>query len=114
MGVIATHEEYPIERMELDSTGKWLGSVSHDDCLKLTDVADMFEESGDEMDVEADSDDEAEDDEGEGDDDGEEEVDSDDSDEDMEKDKKKKNKKNALGDFGVSSRDNDKAFFDDL
>jgi hypothetical protein len=32
----------------LDRNGKWLGSVSHDDTLKLTDVSDLFEESDDE------------------------------------------------------------------
>lgn len=108
MGVIATHEEYPIERMELDAAGKWLGSVSHDDCLKLTDVEDLFDESDGEMDVEADSDDEDEDE------DEEEEGDSDDSDEDMDKDKKKKQKKDQMGDFGVNSRNEDKTFFDGL
>jgi hypothetical protein len=95
--------------MELDSSGKWLGSVSHDDCIKLTDVEDLFEDSDNEgMDVddEKDSDDEDEDDD---------EADSD-SDEDMETEKggkKKKNKENNMGDFGVNAR-NETAFFDDL
>lgn len=48
MGVIASHEEYPIERLALDRYGHWLGSVSHDECIKLTDVRDMFEDSDDE------------------------------------------------------------------
>lgn len=43
--MIASHEEYPIERMKLDRRKKWLGSVSHDECLKMTDVEDMFEDS---------------------------------------------------------------------
>lgn len=50
MGVIATHEEYPIEQLRLDRNKKWLGSVSHDECVKLTDVEDMFEESDGEED----------------------------------------------------------------
>ncbi|ORY22972.1 WD40-repeat-containing domain protein [Naematelia encephala] len=45
LGVIATHEEYPIERLALDYQGHWLGSVSHDECIKLTDVQNLFEES---------------------------------------------------------------------
>ena len=48
MGVIATHEEYPIERLAVDKAGKFLGSVSHDECIKLTDIEDLFEESDDE------------------------------------------------------------------
>lgn len=43
--MIASHEEYPIERLKLDPGGKWLGSVSHDDCVKLTNVEDLFEDS---------------------------------------------------------------------
>ena len=45
MGVIASHDEYPIERLSLDRRRKWLGSVSHDECIKLTDVEDLFEDS---------------------------------------------------------------------
>ena len=48
VGVIASHEEYPIERIKLDHRNKWLGSVSHDECIKLTDVEDLFENSDDE------------------------------------------------------------------
>jgi hypothetical protein len=48
VGVIATHGDFPIERMRLDRNSRWLGSVSHDDTLKLTDVADLFEDSDDE------------------------------------------------------------------
>jgi hypothetical protein len=50
VGVIASHEEYPIERLRLDRNKKWLGSVSHDECVKLTDVEDIFEESDNEED----------------------------------------------------------------
>jgi hypothetical protein len=54
VGVIASHEEYPIERLALDCQGQWLGSVSHDECIKLTDVRDMFEDSDDEDEMEVD------------------------------------------------------------
>lgn len=50
VGVIASHEEYPIERLKLDRNKRWLGSVSHDECVKLTDVEDIFEESDGEED----------------------------------------------------------------
>lgn len=46
--MIATHGDMPIERMRLDRNFKWLGSVSHDDTLKLTDVSDLFEDSDEE------------------------------------------------------------------
>jgi hypothetical protein len=51
VGLIASHEEYPIERLKLDRNKKWLGSVSHDECVKLTDVEDILEESDEEEDV---------------------------------------------------------------
>lgn len=124
MGVIATHDEYPIERLALDRNNKWLGSVSHDECFKLTDVENIFEDAEDEegegaaadgdgedveMGAEKDGSDES-DDEGEGEDE-EMEEDSDDSDAPREK----KNKKNPMGDFGRSARNDDNAgFFDDL
>jgi hypothetical protein len=96
VGAIATHEEYPIERIKLDHAGKWLGSVSHDELIKLTDVSDLFEESEDEEDMEEDSDDSVED-----------------MDDKM---KKKANPKGGLGDLGKSARDDEvtPSFFDDL
>ncbi|OCF43115.1 WD-repeat protein JIP5 [Kwoniella heveanensis CBS 569] len=129
LGVIATHEEYPIERIKLDRNGKWLGSVSHDECLKLTDVSDLFEESDDEDmeeddDAEKDSDEEMEvgqdqeDEDGEEAQEGGEEEDADsDSDEEMMpiKTKKEKKKKNPLGDLGKSraeTQDNGDFFAD--
>lgn len=103
VGVIATHEEYPIERIKLDRNAKWLGSVSHDDCIKLTDVEDLFENS----DGEDEEDEDAEDVEMEA-----------DSDSDLEAPKEKKKKaggKGGLGDMGRTSReDEDTGFFDDL
>ncbi|BEI85883.1 hypothetical protein CcaverHIS002_0601700 [Cutaneotrichosporon cavernicola] len=52
LGVIATHDEYPIERLALDRSSKWLASVSHDECIKLTDCEGMFEDDSDAEDVE--------------------------------------------------------------
>lgn len=61
VGLIASHEEYPIERLKLDRNKKWLGSVSHDECVKLTDVEDILEESEEEdVDMEEKEDDETE------------------------------------------------------
>lgn len=50
LGVLADHGDFPIERLKLDRQGKWLGSASHDEILKLTDVGDALEESEDEKD----------------------------------------------------------------
>lgn len=132
VGVIATHEEYPIERMKLDRNARWLGSVSHDNCLKLTDVQDLFEDSdeeggGAESDEEEDGDDQGdmevgeaggdEDEEAEGheevDESGDVEMDSDE--ESTDKKKKKRGKPIGMGDLGKSTRQNQQnGFFDDL
>jgi len=99
VGAIATHEEYPIERIKLDHHSKWLGSVSHDELIKLTDVSDLFEESD------------------ESDDEGNIEDDSDDSDDEMDDKKKKRlGGKGGMGDLGKSTRDDEVApsFFDEL
>jgi hypothetical protein len=52
VGVIATHDEYPIERLALDRSAKWLASVSHDECIKLTDCEGIFEDDSGAEDVE--------------------------------------------------------------
>ncbi|WWC57695.1 uncharacterized protein I303_100229 [Kwoniella dejecticola CBS 10117] len=128
LGVIASHEEYPIERIKLDRNSKWLGSVSHDECLKLTDVSDLFEDSDGEGEGEGEEEDdeEMEQDENEEEDENEnEEVDEEadpdsDSDEDMEveveKNKKKKKKgKGGLGDLGRGGQEQETTdFFADL
>jgi len=129
VGVIATHEEYPIERMRLDRRAKWLGSVSHDECIKLTDVENMLEDSDDEGD-EGDGDEEMGDGEAKeehdeeasgeeaGSDEEEEEEDSDsDSDVDMDDSKrsKKEGGKSGMGDMGRTHRNAEEGgFFDDL
>ena len=132
VGVIATHDEYPIERMKLDHRKKWLGSVSHDECIKLTDVENMLEDSDDEGGQEGegdndddetmDGDDNADDDEEDGTEEepsGEDEEDSD-SDVDMDegRDRKKRGKggKAGMGDMGRAAKqaEDDGGFFDDL
>lgn len=134
VGVIATHEEYPIERMRLDRRQKWLGSVSHDEIIKLTDVENMLEDSDDEgeggeeddeMGADADSDAEG----GPGGDDGqdeeedeeedEDEDEEEDSDSDVEMDGGKKSKKEGgkggMGDMGRTHKKTEEGgFFDDL
>ena len=126
--MIASHEDYPIERIKLDRNGKWLGSVSHDECIKLTDVEDLFEESDDED--EDDDDEEMEESQAEdaGALDDEMEVDAEeapkhtmeaaDSDDDKPKKKRKerqKGGKGGMGDMGRNHREEDDGgFFDDL
>ncbi|CAE6531914.1 unnamed protein product [Rhizoctonia solani] len=48
LGVIADHGTFPIERLRTDRNGAWLGSVSHDNVLKLTDVRDALVDSDEE------------------------------------------------------------------
>ncbi|CAE6494668.1 unnamed protein product [Rhizoctonia solani] len=53
LGVIAgngitDHGTFPIERLRTDRNGAWLGSASHDNVLKLTDVRDALVDSDDE------------------------------------------------------------------
>ena len=57
LGVVADHGEFPVERLKMDmpssssdpasssSPSRWLGSVSHEDVLKMTDLGDALEES---------------------------------------------------------------------
>lgn len=124
MGVIATHDEYPIERLALDRNSKWLGSVSHDECIKLTDVENIFVDAEDEEgegegegeaadtdDVEMGAEKEGS---GDEDSDSDEEM-AEDSDDESDAPAQKRNQKNPMGDFGRSARDDDNGgFFDDL
>jgi hypothetical protein len=127
VGVIATHEEYPIERMRLDRRAKWLGSVSHDECIKLTDVENMLEDSDDEGEEDeemgggdagsAEEGDEEESVEEAGSDEEEEEEEDSDSDVDMDDSKrsKKEGGKSGMGDMGRTHRNAEEGgFFDDL
>ncbi|KZT59989.1 WD40 repeat-like protein [Calocera cornea HHB12733] len=63
LGVVADHGEFPVERLRLDRRGKWLGSASHDEVVKLTDVEGALEESDDEGEKDEDDEDSDEDDE---------------------------------------------------
>jgi hypothetical protein len=130
VGVIATHEEYPIERMRLDRNQKWLGSVSHDECIKLTDVENMLEDSDDEgedgSEEDAEMEDAGSDAEGcegvEEDEDEEEDGDEEDSDSDSDvemdggsKRSKKEGGKGGMGDMGRTHKKTEEGgFFDDL
>lgn len=48
LGIVADHGDFPIERIKLDRNAKWLGSASHDEVLKLTDIEDALEDSDNE------------------------------------------------------------------
>ncbi|KAF2291670.1 hypothetical protein GH714_028034 [Hevea brasiliensis] len=44
---LAEHSEYPIERLAFSHDRKFLGSISHDQMLKLWDLDDLLQNSGD-------------------------------------------------------------------
>lgn len=50
LGVVADHGEFPIERIAVDRAGEgqWVGSVGHEEILKLTDLREVFEDDGSE------------------------------------------------------------------
>lgn len=54
VGVIADHGDFPIERIAIDHAGegRWVGSVGHDEVLRLTDLREVLEDE-DERDVKA-------------------------------------------------------------
>lgn len=66
LGAIADHGEFPIERMAVDmgGEGRFVGSVAHEEVLKLTDLRDAFEdedkEGGEKDDENGDAEEEAE------------------------------------------------------
>lgn len=43
---IAEHSEYPVERLALSHDRKFLGSIAHDSMLKLWDMDDLLQDSG--------------------------------------------------------------------
>jgi hypothetical protein len=53
LGIVTDHGDYPVERIVIDRAGegRWVGSVGHEDVLKLTDLKEIFEDE-DEDDVE--------------------------------------------------------------
>jgi len=46
VGVIADHGDFPIERIAIDRAGegRWVGSVGHDEVLRLTDLREVLED----------------------------------------------------------------------
>lgn len=48
LGIVADHGDFPVERVVVDRAGegRWVGSVGHEDVLKLTDLKDIFEDEG--------------------------------------------------------------------
>ncbi|KAI0767415.1 WD40-repeat-containing domain protein [Fomes fomentarius] len=48
LGVVTDHGEFPIERIAVDmgGEGRWVGSVGHEEVLKLTDLQEVFEDGG--------------------------------------------------------------------
>ena len=46
VGVIADHGDFPIERIAIDRAGegRWIGSVGHDEALRMTDLREVFED----------------------------------------------------------------------
>lgn len=49
LGTVTDHGDYPVERIIIDRAGegRWVGSVGHEDVLKLTDLKDIFEDEDD-------------------------------------------------------------------
>jgi hypothetical protein len=82
LGSIADHGEFPIEKVRVDmgGEGRWVGSVGHEELIKLTDLKEVFE-----------------DDEEGGEGDGDKGDEDDDSDEDDQEDEMKGVQKLALG-----------------
>ncbi|KAM5545918.1 hypothetical protein V8D89_000044 [Ganoderma adspersum] len=52
LGVVADHGEFPIERIAVDMNGegRWVGSVGHEEVLKLTDLQEVFADDDDDED----------------------------------------------------------------
>jgi hypothetical protein len=46
LGSIADHGEFPIEKVRVDmgGEGRWVGSVGHEELIKLTDLKEVFED----------------------------------------------------------------------
>jgi WD repeat-containing protein 55 len=49
LGIVTDHGDYPVERIVIDHAGegRWVGSIGHEDVLKLTDLKDVFEDEDD-------------------------------------------------------------------
>lgn len=46
LGIVADHGSFPVERIAIDQNGegRWMGSVGHEDSLKMTDLRDVLED----------------------------------------------------------------------
>lgn len=137
VGVIADHGDFPIERIAIDHAGegRWVGSVGHDEVLRLTDLREVLEDE-DERDAKAEEDegerDASEDEEGDGahpdfshvksggaddDEDGEEQESGEESDVPKPRKRQKKDKKDLKGQSQKKGRnqvDIDPSFFSGL
>lgn len=47
IGIVVDHGECPVERVQIDRNGEgyWVGSIGHDEALKLTDLREIFDYS---------------------------------------------------------------------
>lgn len=54
LGTLADHGDFPVERIRVDrgGEGRWVGSVGHDEVLKMTDLRDVFEDEAEAEDEE--------------------------------------------------------------
>ena len=51
VGIVGSHDDYPVERLSLSSDALTLASASHDDTVKLWDLTALQDESEEEEDV---------------------------------------------------------------
>ena len=58
LGAVAHHGDFPVERIKMDRRDKWMGSVSHDSILKMTDLEGALEDSDEDENEGDDSEDE--------------------------------------------------------
>jgi WD repeat-containing protein 55 len=58
LGVVADHGEFPVERIVVDrkGEGEWVGSVGHEEGIKLTHLRGVFEDEEEEKEEDADGD----------------------------------------------------------
>ena len=128
LGVVVDHGSFPIERIAIDRGGEghWVGSVGHDEKLRLTDLREVFEgsdgeeeeeEGEDKEGSEAESDDKNSDDHtgdtNESDEDSE-KSDSEDSSPSEEVEKKRRKKQKVVDPLGVEKRRRKKARNDEV
>lgn len=129
LGVVVDHGSFPIERIAIDRGGEghWVGSVGHDEKLRLTDLREVFEgsdgeeeeeEGEDKEGSEAESDDKNSDDHtgdtNESDEDSEKSDSEDSSSSEEEVEKKRRKKQKVVDPLGVEKRRRKKARNDEV